>query len=184
MDISPMLPGHASRVLKIYQAGIDGGNATFETEVPSWERFFAGKLHDHCFVALEGERVVGWVTLTAYSAARSAYRGVAEESVYVHPEAQGRGIGRALLDTAITSSERAGFWTLLAGIFPENVGSIRLHEALGFRLIGIQERIGVHVFEGSTRFRDVARYERRSHHDDRSSRSREEARNSGSGSEG
>lgn len=155
-----MLPEHADGVLAIYQAGIDGGQATFETAAPSWDRFYPGKLHDHSFVARDADRILGWITLSRYST-RIAYAGVAEESVYVHPAAQGRGIGRALLDTAIASSERAGFWTLLAGIFPENSGSIRLHESAGFRLIGVQQRVGLHEFGGQTRFRDVARYERR-----------------------
>lgn len=157
-----MAPEHAKEVLAIYQAGIDGGNATFETAAPSWDRFYTGKLHDHCFVALDGGQVIGWVALSPYAKRRTAYAGVADESVYVHPDAQGRGVGRALLDTVIDSSERAGYWTLLAGIFPENTGSIRLHEGAGFRLIGVQHQIGRHDFGGRSRFRDVARYERRS----------------------
>lgn len=156
-----MAPEHAADVLAIYQAGIDGGNATFETAAPSWERFYSGKLREHCFVALAGEHVIGWVALSPYAPGRTAYVGVAEESVYVHPDVQGRGVGRALLDTAIRSSEGAGYWTLLAGIFPENTGSVRLHEAAGFRLIGVQHLIGRHDFGGRSRFRDVARYERR-----------------------
>lgn len=157
-----MAPEHATEVLAIYQAGIDGGDSTFETAAPSWDRFYSAKLHDHCFVAVEDDHVIGWIALSQYAPGRMAYAGVAEESVFVHPGAQGRGVGRALLDVAIKSSEGAGYWTLLAGIFPENTGSIRLHEAVGFRLIGVQHRIGRHDFGGQSRFRDVARYERRS----------------------
>jgi phosphinothricin acetyltransferase len=62
----------------------------------------------------------------------------------------------------IDSSERGGLWTLQAGIFPENTASLRLHEALGFRLVGIRERVGRHDFGGRSVWRDVALLERRS----------------------
>jgi L-amino acid N-acyltransferase YncA len=70
-----------------------------------------------------------------------------------------RGIGRALLEGLIEASEQAGLWTLQAGIFPENTPSIRLHERCGFRLVGVQRRIG-QMPDG--RWRDVGLYERRS----------------------
>ena len=70
-----------------------------------------------------------------------------------------RGIGRALLEALIQTSEREGFWTLKAGIFPENAASIALHERCGFELIGVSRRIG-QMPDG--RWRDVMLYERRS----------------------
>ena len=90
---------------------------------------------------------------------RPVYRGVAEVSIYVDPAYTARGVGRALLKALIEASERAGFWTLEAGIFPENVASIALHESLGFELVGVRRRIG-QMSDG--RWRDVALYERRS----------------------
>jgi L-amino acid N-acyltransferase YncA len=156
-----MLPEHADDVLAIYQAGVDGGNATFETSVPTWATFDAGKLRDHRFVALDADRLLGWAALSPVSE-RCVYAGVAEVSVYVHPGAQGRGVGRALLGTVIDSTERAGLWTLQAGIFPENGASMRLHEAAGFRVVGVRERIGRHEFAGRNRWRDVVLMERRS----------------------
>ncbi|MFI0349254.1 GNAT family N-acetyltransferase [Actinomadura sp. 9N407] len=161
MEIVPMLPEHAAEVLAIFQSGIDGGNATFEKAAPDWPRFDAGKLAGHRFVARDAERVLGWAALSPISD-RAVFAGVAEVSIYIDPEAQGRGVGRALLGAVIDSSERGGLWTLQAGIFPENVASIRLHEALGFRTLGVRERMGRHDFNGESRWRDVVFLERRS----------------------
>jgi phosphinothricin acetyltransferase len=156
-----MVARHGTEVLAIYQAGMDAGNATFETVAPDWARFDAGRMAEHRFVAADADRVLGWASLSATSE-RRVYAGVVEVSVYVHPEAQGQGIGRALLGALIDSSERAGLWTLQAGIFPENTASIRLHQAAGFRLVGVRERIGRHELGGHGRWRDVALLERRS----------------------
>jgi phosphinothricin acetyltransferase len=156
-----MLPEHAAEVLAIFQDGIDGGNATFETAAPTWEKFSSGKLPGHRFVARDAERVLGWAALSPTSD-RPVFAGVAEVSIYILPAAQGRGAGRALLGAVIDSSERGGLWTLQAGIFPENTASLRLHEALGFRLVGIRERMGRHDFGGRSVWRDVALLERRS----------------------
>ena len=154
----PMEPGHADAVLAIYQAGIDGGLATFETRAPTWEAFDAGRLPGHRFVALDhDETVLGWVAVTAVSD-RCAYAGVVEHSVYVDPQAQGRGVGLGLLERLIESTEAAGIWTIQSGIFPENVASLRLHRRAGFREIGIRERIG----RLGDDWRDVVLLERRS----------------------
>jgi L-amino acid N-acyltransferase YncA len=155
----PMTPDHAVQVLAIYQAGIDGGDATFETEAPSWDRFDATRLPAHRHVALDPptDRVLGWAAATQVSS-RPAYAGVVEHSVYVAPEAHGRGIGTALLNSLITSTEAAGIWTLQSGVFPENTASLRLHAIAGFRQVGIRERVGKH--RGV--WRDVVLIERRS----------------------
>jgi L-amino acid N-acyltransferase YncA len=155
--IEPMTDGHADAVLGIYQSGIDEGNATFETHIPAWNAFSAGRLPDHRFVATDGNRVLGWVAAGAVSD-RRVYAGVVEHSVYVDPVARGRGIGRQLLDALISSTESAGIWTIQSGIFPENIASLRLHTSAGFREIGVRERIGQH----HGRWRDVILIERRS----------------------
>lgn len=152
-----MTSAHAAEVLAIYQAGIDEGNATFETSAPSWEQFDATRLAGHRFVALAGQVVVGWTAVCAVSA-RPVYAGVVEHSVYVHPQARGQGIGRMLLDTLIAATEAAGIWTIQSAIFPENPASLALHQAAGFRVIGIRERIGRH----HGRWRDTMLIERRS----------------------
>ncbi|MDH6703399.1 L-amino acid N-acyltransferase YncA [Kitasatospora sp. MAA19] len=156
--IGTMVPEHADQVLAIYQLGIDEGNATFETTAPTWAAFDAAKLPDHRLVALDADgRVLGWAAAVAVSD-RCAYAGVVEHSVYVHPDGRGRGVGAALLDTLIASTETAGIWTIQSGIFPENTASLALHARAGFRVIGTRERIGKH--HGT--WRDVTLVERRS----------------------
>ena len=156
--IVPMTRAHADAVLAIYSHGIDEGNATFETAAPAWETFDESKLPGHRFVAVGDDGTVqGWVAVTPVST-RCAYAGVVEHSVYVHPGARGRGIGSALLEYLIRSTETAGIWTIQSGIFPENAASLALHERAGFRVIGTRERIGRH--HGI--WRDVLLIERRS----------------------
>ena len=157
MTIEPMLAEHAAAVLAIYQAGIDEGNATFETQAPRWDEFSAAKLPAHRYVATAGGGVLGWVAVSAVSG-RCVYAGVVEHSVYVHPGARGQGVGRQLLAALISSTEAAGIWTIESGIFPENTASAALHRAAGFRTVGIRERIGQH----HGRWRDVVLIERRS----------------------
>ncbi|GAA0482394.1 phosphinothricin N-acetyltransferase [Paractinoplanes deccanensis] len=156
--IAAMDDEHAAAVLEIYRLGIATGNATFETEPPSWDRFVAGRLAGHRFVALDEDgSVVGWVACSPGSD-RCVYAGVVEHSVYVHPGAGGKGVGRALLGALIASTEAAGIWTIQSGIFPENEASLALHRACGFRIIGTRERVGRH--HGV--WRDVVFLERRS----------------------
>ncbi|MEV8595052.1 N-acetyltransferase family protein [Streptomyces sp. NPDC052012] len=156
--IVPLTAEHAEQILAIYQAGIDEGNATFETTAPDWETFDAAKLPDHRFAALDEDgTVLGWVAATKVSD-RCAYAGVVEHSVYVHPAARGRGVASALLKALIDSTERAGIWTIQSGIFPENTASLAVHQRAGFRVIGTRERIGRH----HGRWRDVVLVERRS----------------------
>lgn len=164
--IAPMTAAHADDVLRIYQHGIDEGNATFETAAPSWDVFDAGKLPEHRFVALDtanaasGSKtaVLGYVVVSANSK-RACYVGVVEISVYVDPAARGRGVGNRLLGALIASTEAAGVWTINAGIFPENTASLALHERHGFRVLGRQERIGK---TAAGVWRDVVLLERRS----------------------
>src|SRR5439155_6746171 len=97
-DVRPMRPDDAAQVLAIYADGIATGNATFETETPDWDRWDAGHLADHRFVAVEPDsgRILGWAALSPVSD-RCVYAGVVENSVYVHPDAHGCGVGTALL---------------------------------------------------------------------------------------
>jgi phosphinothricin acetyltransferase len=151
----------AAAVLRIYQAGLDGGDASFETQAPTWAAFEAGKLPDHRYVAVDDDgEVLGWVAVSAVSS-RCVYAGVVEHSVYVDPAAHRRGVGRALLDALLASTDAAGIWTVQAGIFPENAASLALHERAGFRVVGVRERIGRHESRGN-QWRDVVFIERRS----------------------
>jgi L-amino acid N-acyltransferase YncA/2-polyprenyl-3-methyl-5-hydroxy-6-metoxy-1,4-benzoquinol methylase len=154
----PMSTAHADAVLDIYQAGIDSGNASFEAAPPDWPTWDAAHLPDHRFVALdENGQVLGWVAANPTSS-RCVYAGVVEHSVYVAPDVRGRGIGSALLDALIASTEQAGIWTIQSGVFPENTASRAMHQRAGFRELGIRERIGQH----HGRWRDVIAIERRS----------------------
>jgi L-amino acid N-acyltransferase YncA len=157
--IRPMTSADAPQVLAIYQAGLDGGQASFETQAPTWGVFDAKLLHPHRHVAADGTsgQLLGWAAASAVSD-RCVYQGVVEHSVYVAPAARQRGVGAALLRALIRSTEAAGIWTIQSGIFPENVASLRLHERAGFRVVGIRERLGRH----QGRWRDVVLLERRS----------------------
>jgi L-amino acid N-acyltransferase YncA len=139
-EIRPLTAEDWEFVRSIYAAGIASGQATFETEAPTWERWHSNHLPAPRLVAVAKESILGWAALSSVSA-RPAYAGVAEVSVYVARASQRRGIGRALLDALVTESERKGIWTLQASIFPENLASVSLHLASGFREVGRREQI-------------------------------------------
>jgi len=139
--VRPLDPTDYPAVAAVFAEGIATGRATFETTVPSWEEWDAAHLPGHRFVAEEDGDLLGWIAVVPYSR-RAVYRGVGEESVYVAERARGRGVGRALLETVVASARAGGLWTLQAGIFPENVASLELHRRLGFREVGVRDRIG------------------------------------------
>jgi phosphinothricin acetyltransferase len=154
--ISELLKEHWPEVKDIYERGIASGNATFQTTAPTWEEWDRTHVKT-CRLIAKQENILGWAALSQISA-RPVYKGVAEVSIYIHPEAQNKGIGANLLEALITESEKQGFWTLQAGIFPENKASIRIHEKHGFRLVGRRERIG----QMNGIWRDTVLLERRS----------------------
>jgi L-amino acid N-acyltransferase YncA len=161
--IEPMAADDWPDVQRIYAEGIATGDATLERDVPDWTHFDASHREDCRFVARtasggSGSTILGWVALSPYSG-REVYAGVAWESVYVAAEVRGQGVGRALLDALIPASEAAGVWTLIAGVMVDNAASLALHERVGFRRVGLQERIGQDV---TGRWRDVVLLERRS----------------------
>jgi len=160
VTVRPMGVGDAARVLAIYQAGLDTGQASFETTAPAWAAFDAGRLAAHRLVAVDGTGVVGWVAVSRVSA-RPVYAGVVEHSVYVDPDARGRGVGGLLLAALVASTEAAGVWTIQSGVFPENTASLAVHRRAGFRVVGVRERVGRHAAHGN-RWRDVVLVERRS----------------------
>jgi L-amino acid N-acyltransferase YncA len=143
-------------VRAIYEDGIRCGDASFESEAPSWEVWDATHPRLRLVAEREGS-IVGWAALSPYSS-RWCYRGVGGVSVYVGEAARGAGVGRLMLDELVERSERAGYWTLTAGIFPENESSLRLHKACGFRELGVHQRLG--QLRGV--WRDVVWLERRS----------------------
>ena len=157
ITIEALRPGHWPGVARVYGEGIATRNATFETEVPTWDAWDASHLPDHRFVALRDGEVVGWAAVSPVSG-RCCYAGVVENSVYVAEAVRGQGVGKRLLEALIDSTDAAGIWTIQAGMFPENEGSIRLHEAVGFETVGTHRRLG--KLDGA--WRDVLVLERRS----------------------
>ncbi len=136
-----MHPQHWEDVKGIYEEGISTGNATFQTVAPEWEEWNNSHLQSCRLIAVENDKIIGWAAITPVSG-RCVYAGVAEVSVYVAEAARGKGAGKQLLQALINESEQYNIWTLQAGIFPENTGSIKIHEACGFRIIGKREKIG------------------------------------------
>ena len=141
MEIKAMTAEDWPAVAEIYKEGIATGYATFELEVPAYKEWDSAHVSSCRLVALEDQIVLGWAALSPVSS-RCVYGGVAEVSVYIAMAHRGKGLGEKLLNQLIQASEEAGFWTLQSGIFPENIGSIQIHEKTGFRLIGKRERIG------------------------------------------
>lgn len=167
MNIGMMTAADWPAVAAIYAEGIATGHATFAGAPPeSFEEFADGKLMACALAAREeparSGRVLGWATLAKVSD-RCVYAGVAEVSLYVAEAARGHGVGTALLAALIARADAEGVWTLQAGIFPENAGSLALHARAGFRVVGRRERIG-RMGHGplAGRWRDTLLLERRS----------------------
>lgn len=141
MEILSLLPQHWEEVKTIYLEGIATGQATFQTEAPSWEEWDKAHLSSCRLVAVDDNKVIGWATLSPVSS-RCVYAGVAEVSIYIGQNHRGQQVGLRLLEKLISESEKQNIWTLQAGIFPENLASMKLHEKVGFRLLGYRERVG------------------------------------------
>ena len=139
--IEKMTDADWDAVRAIYLEGIATRNATLEIESPSWDIWNNNHRPDCRLVARSNEKVLGWAVLSPVSR-RPVYSGVAEVSVYVAADARGMGVGKALLGSLINASEKAGIWSLQAGLFKENSASITLHKGVGFREMGFQERKG------------------------------------------
>lgn len=146
-----------TEVKNIYLEGIATGQATFQTEAPSWEDWDKGHINRLRYVAVNHDHVAGWIALSPVSG-RCVYAGVAEVSIYISAQYRGQNIGYQLLQHLITESELQGIWTLQAGIFPENQASLALHQKLGFRIVGLREKLG----KQNGIWRDVNFLERRS----------------------
>lgn len=140
--VRPMTPTDWPAIHRIYEDGIATGTATLETDAPSWIAWDDSHL-DSCRMVAEddGGDVVAWAALTPI-AGRCAYGGVAELSIYVAADARGKHLGTKLLEALVDESEEAGFWTLQAQIFESNSASVHIHENVGFRTVGVRERIG------------------------------------------
>jgi L-amino acid N-acyltransferase YncA len=157
VEIRDLRPGDWPEVARIYAEGIATGNATFETDVPSWHVWDGVHRRTPRLAATIDDDVVAWGAVVAASS-RPVYEGVAEISLYVAERARGQGAGKALLGAFLRAADDAGIWTLQTNVFPENEASLRLLEGCGFRVVGLRERIGKH----RGRWRDTVLLERRS----------------------
>ncbi|WP_417760258.1 GNAT family N-acetyltransferase [Shewanella sp.] len=157
LQVKPLLPQDYASVQAIYQQGIDFGFATFQTSVLSWAEWDKYMLPRCRLLAVLDGQVVGWAALSAISS-WPVYRGVADVSIYIAKNARGKGVGHQLLQRLVADSEQQGFWTLQAGIFPENQASVALHRRNGFQLLGVHKKFG----QLNGEWRDVVLMERRS----------------------
>jgi L-amino acid N-acyltransferase YncA len=155
VTIDELRPEDWPAVRRIFEDGLDVG--TFEESVPSWEDWDASHLAAPRLAARDGGVVIGWAAVAPISN-RACYRGVVENSIYIAPAARRRGVGRALLLELVRRSDEAGIWSIQAHTFADNAASIALHEACGFRLVGIRERLA----QKRGVWRDTALLERRS----------------------
>lgn len=152
-----MLDSDIEAVLEIYRLGLESGEASFEQQVPDRETWQKKYLAVARLVWEEDSKAVGWAALAPVSA-RDCYRGVAEVSLYVHPDYQSRGIGGMLMQGLIKASESNGIWSLYSSIFPQNNATRKLHLRHGFREVGTRQRIA----QQNGRWRDTLILERRS----------------------
>jgi L-amino acid N-acyltransferase YncA/DNA-binding transcriptional ArsR family regulator len=157
VTVRSLEPTDWAAVRRIYAEGIATGEATFETEVPDRRTLDAKWLPNHRWVAEIDGQVAGWTAISPTST-RDCYAGVGETSVYVTADARGRGVGKTLLHQQVTAADAAGLWTLQTSIFPENRASLELHHSVGYRTLGVRERIG----QQHGVWRDTVLLERRS----------------------
>lgn len=138
---------HLPDITRIYGDAVRTGTASFELEPPSLaemtERRAALQAGGYPYlVALQAGRVAGYAYASAYRA-RPAYFATVENSVYVDPACQGRGIGLALLQALVARCER-GPWRQMVAVIGDsaNLASQRLHSAAGFSLVGTLRSVG------------------------------------------
>ena len=132
-------------IRNIYNYEILNGWATFDLEPKSLEdrlQWFREMRPPHCvIVAEENGAVIGWGCLRAFHE-RAAYRFTAQNSVFIHQDHRGRGVGKSILVHLIEEAEASGFHTIMAGVSQDNPGSDRLHQSFGFRLVGNEREVG------------------------------------------
>lgn len=147
--IRPAVPADIPAIAEIYAHAVVNGTASWELEPPGeaelqrrMEALLAG---GYPYLAAErGGALLGYAYAGAYRP-RAAYRATVEDSIYIAPQAQGTGVGRFLLDALMTECTARGFRQMIAVIGDgtgASIGSRRLHERAGFRMIGVAEKVG------------------------------------------
>lgn len=161
-ELRPIRREDYPQVRAIYEQGLESGHATYETKAPTWEQFLSRKIIETVFVAVEKQdpdKVLGWVSASPVSS-RDVFHGVVEDSIYIHPDGQGRGIAGALLIKLIETCVDLHKWAIHSWIFPENIGSVKLHESRGFTKVGVYRHLAKMTYgELAGQWRDTAVYE-------------------------
>ncbi|MFP7366414.1 GNAT family N-acetyltransferase [Corynebacterium callunae] len=161
--IRPIREGDFPQVREIYELGLETGHASYETSGPTWEQFSSTKIMDTVLVAVEKDDpdfILGWVSAAPIST-RQVFHGVVEDSIYIHPQGQGRGVGGTLLSTLIELCESRGMWAIHSWIFPENEGSAKLHASRGFQKVGTMHQMARMTYgELEGQWRDCDLWER------------------------
>ncbi|PWJ20387.1 GNAT family N-acetyltransferase [Jannaschia seohaensis] len=153
-------PADGPEITAIHAEGLATGHASFRDRPMGWEEFEAGFA---LALLAEIDGAVAGFAGVAPTSSRAVYSGVGEVSVYVAARSLGRGVGRALLSRLVAESEAAGWWTLVAQIFPQNPASLALHRACGFEALGTRRGLGRMSYGPMAgRWRDVVMLERRS----------------------
>lgn len=145
-------------VSNIYKQGIETNNATFETNVKSYDDWVLSHLLEFSFVACHNDIVIAWISLSNTSS-REVYKGVCELSIYVDNDYKKHGVASMLLEYVIDKAEENNIWTLQSGILKENKASIALHKKHGFRIVGYRDKIAKDRYGN---WRDTVLMERRS----------------------
>ncbi|WP_080795735.1 GNAT family N-acetyltransferase [Corynebacterium pacaense] len=162
-SIRPIREADFAQVREIYELGLNTGHASFEKKGPTWEQFTRTKIIETVFVAVENsdpDFVLGWVS-AAPASSRSVFHGVVEDSIYIHPQGQGRGVGGALLDTLIQVCSDLHKWSIHSWIFPENEGSAKLHASRGFEKVATFHHVAKMSFgEMAGQWRDTDVWEK------------------------
>lgn len=160
--LRPIRAADYAQVRKIYEMGLETGHASYETKAPTWTQFTRSKIIESVFVAVEADddsKLLGWVAAAPIST-RAVFYGVVEDSIYMHPDAAGRGIGGALLDKLIDTVQYLHKWAIHSWIFPENEGSARLHTSRGFKKVGTYSHLARMPYgELAGQWRDTDVYE-------------------------
>ena len=147
IPIRPAQPRDLAAITRIYDHAVRHGTASFEIEPPTMtemtRRYEALRAGRYPYIVAEAEgAIVGYAYAGPYRA-RPAYHWSVEDSIYIAPQSQRRGIGRTLLERLIAEAEAGGFRQMIAVIGDSaNAGSIELHRALGFRLVGTFDNVG------------------------------------------
>ena len=145
MRIRPATPADAAATAAIYNDEVLHSTVTFDLVIRSdedqaaWLDARSGALE--VVVAEDRGEIAGFASLSPYRE-RPAYRTTVEDSIYVHRDHRGTGVGRALLTEIVDVAANRGFHSVMARIVGGHEASIRLHRSVGFDHVGVEREVG------------------------------------------